>query len=87
MTDTEHELVLLAGLRQAFDANCGASCSAHGDRPAGVLVLWEGHLRGIWFRRDGAFHFIPGGYVNPTYASTTVAEAVVYTLSGICRAK
>jgi hypothetical protein len=87
MTDIEHELALLAALRRAFEVGCGASCSAHGDRPAGVLVLWEGHLRGIWFRREGRFHFIPGGYVDATHTSGDVPGAVTYTLAKVCNAR
>lgn len=86
MTDQDQEDALLEALRGVF-ADGNGRCSAHGDRPAGVLILWLGHLRGIWYSRNGRFHFMPGGYVNSTVSFGSLEEAVTYTIEHICQSK
>ncbi|HRK18308.1 MAG TPA: hypothetical protein PK970_05065 [Hyphomicrobiaceae bacterium] len=84
MTDQEQEDALLGALRTAF-ADGNRRCSAHGDKPAGVLILWLGHLRGVWFCREGRFHFVPGGYASPTISVDSLDDALDYTLRHVCQ--
>ena len=52
---------------------------------SGVLILNNGHYRGVWHWMDGNYSFTPGGYGNSTHAAPTPQDAVSFTLDHVCR--
>lgn len=68
-------------LLAAFNADTGlaeAGVTAI-DTVHGVALEHDGHFRGIWQWRHGAFTFTAAGYNEPAISVDTVAEAVIYT--------
>jgi hypothetical protein len=84
MSRLKQEEVLLGQLRTAFAAD-RRGYAAQSDWPSGVLILSNGHFRGIWRCTDGEYSFTPGGYGAPTYIAVSAEEAVHYTLEHVCR--
>lgn len=79
MEDELHDALIAAF------AKSKSNCTAFADRSAGVLILRDDHLRGIWFWRNRCFEFVPGGYTAATKTANSAEEAVVYTLQHICK--
>jgi hypothetical protein len=50
-----------------------------------VVVLNNGHYRGVWHWARGNYAFTPGGYASSTHCSATPHDAVRYTLDHVCR--
>ncbi|HWB44944.1 MAG TPA: hypothetical protein VG900_05825 [Hyphomicrobiaceae bacterium] len=84
MSSVVHEERLLVALRQVW-ANEASPFTAIADGPSGVLILNNGHCRGVWSWREGAYNFTPGGYGASTYAALTHQEAVRFTIDHVCR--
>jgi hypothetical protein len=77
--DQEQQLLhkLCVSLADGFTAeSAGAS---------GVLILNNGHYRGVWHWTDGNYAFTPGGYGNSTHSAPTPQDAVSFTLNHVCR--
>lgn len=73
-----HKLrVALAGNARGFTAEC--------DGPSGVVILNNGHYRGVWHWMEGSYSFTPGGYASSTHSAPTDGDAVRYTLDHVCR--
>ena len=53
--------------------------------PSGVLILNNGHYRGVWHWVDGSYAFTPGGYGTSTHSAATPQDAVRFTLDHVCR--
>lgn len=54
-------------------------------RPNAVLVERSGHFRGIWTSRAEALVWTAAGYNEPTFATSSLPEAVSFTLGEISR--
>ena len=50
------------------------------ESPLGVVILNNGHCRGVWRWQDGGYAFTPGGYGGPTHAAATPQDALRFTL-------
>src|SRR5262245_27143605 len=68
MTEADQERQLLSRLRASF-ASDTRGFTAESDGRLGVLILNNGHYRGVWQWIDGTYAFTPGGYGNATYAA------------------
>jgi hypothetical protein len=84
MSRLKQEELLLKELRRAFGSDPNGF-TAQSDWPSGVLILSNGHFRGIWRCQEGHFAFTPGGYGTQTYTASSPEEAVRYTIDHICR--
>lgn len=84
MTIGNPEAALLKALRGAF-AESRSICAAHPEPTGGIVILFLGHVRGIWRHVGSGFAFTPGGYTTATLVCGTIDEAVQHSLTHICR--
>ena len=80
--DQEQQLLRKLSASLADDAR-GFTAESAG--PSGVLILNNGHYRGVWHWMDGSYAFTPGGYGNSTHSAPTPQDAVRFTLDHVCR--
>ena len=80
--DQEQQLLRKLSASLADDAR-GFTAEPAG--PSGVLILNNGHYRGVWHWMDGSYSFTPGGYGSSTHSAPTPQDAVRFTLDHVCR--
>lgn len=51
----------------------------------GIIIQRGGHFRGLWTNCSDEFVWIPAGYSQPTKVSSSISEAVDYTLAEILK--
>lgn len=84
MGHADQELQLLRKLCVSL-ADDARGFTAESAGASGVLILNNGHYRGVWHWMDGNYAFTPGGYGNSTHAAPTPQDAVSFTLNHVCR--
>jgi len=75
-------LGLLAEALQAEKGFAGRGYTATSS-PSNLLVEHEGHFRGIWTVEDGRYVWTAAGYSQPSFSTTSLPEALRYTLIAI----
>lgn len=62
---------------RGFTASCG---------PTGAVVVdrWN-HVRGVWHFHLHSFFWTPAGYNEPTYRTSTLEDAIAYSLTEISK--
>ena len=84
MMHANQEQQLLRNLRVSL-ADDARGFTVESAGPSGVLILNNGHYRGVWRWMGEVYSFTPGGYASSTHCSPTPQEAVRFTLDHVCR--
>jgi hypothetical protein len=84
MADADQDQQLLRSLSASL-ADHARGFTAEAAGPSGVLILNNGHYRGVWRWMDGSYAFTPGGYGTSTHSAVTPQDAVRFTLDHVCR--
>jgi hypothetical protein len=78
MCEIDREQELLAALK-ALDLLKSRGLTVETGTPCGVVIMYSGHVRGIWHFDRGLFRYTPAGYAVPRYQAATIEEAVAIT--------
>jgi hypothetical protein len=84
MAHADQDQQLLSSLSASL-ADHARGFTAEAAGPSGVLILNNGHYRGVWRWMDGSYAFTPGGYGTSTHSAVTPQDAVRFTLDHVCR--
>ena len=84
MSRVQQEQQLLSKLRMSLEHDT-RGFTAISEYPLGVVILNNGHCRGVWRWHGQSYAFTPGGYGAPTHAAATPQDAIRFTLDHICR--
>ncbi len=78
------EMRLLEALTEEFQAN-QRKCTVRPDQNGGLCVMFYEHPRGYWRHEPSGYVFFASRDGAATYRCATIAEAVQFTLGGVCR--